>query len=381
MYRNIVEFIRTLYPDKDLIPLHAPIFQGNEKRYLNDCLNSTFVSSIGEYVETLEQMICNYTKAKYSVATMNGTSALHIALKLVGVDRESEVITQALTFVATANAISYLGASPIFIDSSSNNLGMCPFDLEDFLQDNAEILETHSLNKKTGKKIAACVPMHVFGNPVELDKIISVCKKYKIPVVEDAAESLGSFYKGVHTGLKGDVGILSFNGNKIITAGGGGMIITNNKTIATKAKHITTTSKVPHRWEYFHDEVGYNYRLPNINAALACAQLEQLPSFIKNKKQTANEYREFFSFTNVKFLEESKDSTSNNWLNAIMFKNNKEKNEFLEFSNNHGIMSRPIWKLMNELPAFRSSIATDLKNARLYESTIVNIPSGVRPEL
>lgn len=378
MFNNVVEFIKTLYPNEQFVPLHAPVFSGNEKKYVDDCIDSTFVSSVGQYVNKFEEMMCDYTKAKYAIATTNGTSALHMALMLVGVERDTEVVSQALTFVATANAISYIGASPVFVDSGIENMGMCSKSLEIFLSEHAEIRESYSINKKTGKRLSACVPMHVFGHPVDISAISKICKKYKIPLVEDAAESLGSFYGGEHTGLIGDVGILSFNGNKIVTCGGGGMIITNNEKLAKRAKHLTTTAKQPHKWEFFHDEVGYNYRLPNLNAALACAQMESLPAFVENKRQTAGEYKNFFASTNIRFIEEPKNTQSNYWLNAIMFNDRKERDEFLEFSNSNGVMTRPIWKLMTELPAFALAMRTDLKNAERYVDTIVNLPSSVR---
>lgn len=380
MYKEIVDFVKTLYPGQDFIPLHAPVFQGNEKKYLNDCIDSTFVSSVGEYVNKFENMICEYTDAKYAVATTNGTSALHMALILVGVERETEVLSQALTFVATTNTISYLGAHPVFIDSGKDNLGMCPKSLENFLIANADEKAGIIINKNTGRRISACVPMHVFGNPVDIDAIKSICLKYKIPLVEDAAESLGSFYKNEHTGLKGDVGILSFNGNKIATCGGGGMIITNNEALAKRAKHLTTTAKRAHKWEFFHEEVGYNYRLPNLNAAMACAQMEMLPFFVENKRKTALDYKNFFNNMNVRFIDESKNTKSNFWLNAIQFSSIEERNEFLEYSNDSGVMTRPIWKLMTDLPAFSHCMKMPLNNAEKYVSTIVNLPSSVRSQ-
>lgn len=378
MYKDIIEFVKTLYPNENFIPLHVPVFQGNEKKYVDDCIDSTFVSSVGEYVNKFEEMICSFTKAKYAIATTNGTSALHMALILIGVERETEVLSQALTFVATANAIAYIGATPVFIDSAKDNLGMCPKSLEEFLMTNAEVIGECSINKITKKRISACVPMHVFGHPVAIEEIQRVCKKFKIPLVEDAAESLGSFYKGEHTGLKGDIGILSFNGNKIITCGGGGMIITNNELLARRAKHLTTTAKQPHKWEFYHDEVGYNYRLPNLNAALACAQMESLPSFVENKRQTASEYRKYFARTNIHFIDESVEAKSNFWLNAIQFVTRAERDQFLEFSNRNGVMTRPIWRLMTELPAFSNCINMPLINAKRYVETIVNLPSSVR---
>jgi aminotransferase in exopolysaccharide biosynthesis len=378
MYKDIIEFTKTLYPNETYIPLHAPIFLGNEKNYLNKCIDSTFVSSVGEYVNKFEEMICSYTIAKYAVATTNGTSALHMALMLIGVERETEVLSQALTFVATANAISYIGAQPIFIDSAHDNLGMNPKSLEEFLSTHAEIRGDYSINKVTQKRISACVPMHVFGHPVAIDEIVTICNKYKIPVVEDAAESLGSFYRGEHTGLRGEMGILSFNGNKIVTCGGGGMIITNNEELAKRAKHLTTTAKKPHKWEFYHDEVGFNYRLPNLNAALACAQMESLAAFVENKRATADAYRQFFVKTDIRFIDEPAESRSNFWLNAIQFKSRKERDEFLEFSNSNGVMTRPIWRLMTELPAFSGTLKLSVKNAEHYVDTIVNLPSSVR---
>lgn len=378
MYKDIIEFVKTLYPDEKFIPLHAPVFNGNEKKYVSDCIDSTFVSSVGEYVNKLEDMICSYTKAKYAIATTNGTSALHMALMLVGVERDTEVLSQALTFVATANAISYIGASPIFIDSAEDNLGMCPKNLEEFLDTNTKIDGDYCINKLTGKRISACVPMHVFGHPVNMDKIVQICKKYKIALVEDAAESLGSTYCGEHTGLKGEVGILSFNGNKIVTCGGGGMIITNSEMLAKRAKHLTTTAKIPHKWDFYHDQIGYNYRLPNLNAALACAQMESLPLFVENKRNTAAEYRNFFAKKDIRFVDEPSDSKSNFWLNAIQLRTKEERDGFLEFANSNGVMTRPIWKLMTELPAFANSVKMPMKYAQNYSDTIVNLPSSVR---
>lgn len=378
MYKDIVEFVKTLYPNEKFIPLHAPVFNGNEKKYVNNCIDTTFVSSVGEYVNKFEEMMCKYTGAKYAIATTNGTSALHMALILVGVDRDSEVLSQALTFVATTNAISYLGAVPVFIDSAEDNLGMCPKSLENFLVNNVDVVNDRPVNKKTGRRISACVPMHVFGNPVKIDEIKSLCLKYKISLVEDAAESLGSFYKGEHTGLKGDVGTLSFNGNKIVACGGGGMIITNNEHLANRAKHLTTTAKIPHKWEFYHDEVGYNYRLPNLNAAMACAQMESLPFFVENKRQTASEYKNFFANKNVRFIDESDKCQSNFWLNAIQLDSRASRDEFLEISNNSGVMTRPIWRLMTDLPAFVHCPKVALTNAEKYVETIVNLPSSVR---
>lgn len=378
MFKETINFIKSLYPDQDFIPLHAPVFSGNEKKYVNDCIDSTYVSSVGEYVTKFEKLICDFTGVKFAIATTNGTSALHMSLILAGVERDTEVITQALTFVATTNAIAYLGAHPSFIDSSENNLGMCPKSLAQFFDKYVEMRDGFAFNKVTNRRIQACVPMHVFGNPVDTDSLVSLCDKYNVTLIEDAAESLGSYYKNVHTGLKGKISTLSFNGNKIITCGGGGMIITNDEAIAKRAKHLTTTAKRPHAWEFYHDEVGYNYRLPNLNAAVACAQMESLPSFINNKRETAELYKNFFSASNIKFLSESAQCKSNYWLNAIQLKNRAERDLFLEITNKSGVMTRPLWDLMTDLPAFKNCFSMPLEHSRQYADTVVNIPSSVR---
>lgn len=378
MFKETIDFIKSLYPDQDFIPLHAPVFPGNEKKYVNDCIDSTYVSSVGEYVTKFEKLICDFTGVKFAIATTNGTSALHMSLILAGVERDTEVITQALTFVATTNAIAYLGAHPSFIDSSVDNLGMCPKSLAQFFDEHVEMRDGFAFNKVTNRRIRACVPMHVFGNPVDTDSLVSICDKYNVTLIEDAAESLGSYYKNEHTGLKGKMSTLSFNGNKIITCGGGGMIITNDEVIAKRAKHLTTTAKRPHAWEFYHDEVGYNYRLPNLNAAVACAQMESLPSFINNKRETAELYKSFFSASNIKFLSESAQCKSNYWLNALQIKNRAERDLFLEITNKSGVMTRPLWDLMTDLPAFKNCFTMPLEHARQYADTVVNIPSSVR---
>lgn len=379
MFDVEINFVRSLYGEDGFIPLHEPRFVGNEKDYVNECINSTFVSSVGKFVDKFEQMICDFTGSKYAVATMNGTSALHLALVLADVGENDEVLTQALTFVATANAISYTGAQPVFIDSSAENLGMCPENLENFLKNNTEMSsDGYCYNKTTKKRIKACVPMHTFGHPVFLDQIQIICEQYNIFLIEDAAESLGSFYKGVHTGTIAPIGILSFNGNKIITSGGGGMLLIQDEMIAKKAKHLSTTAKIPHKWVFDHNEIGYNYRLPNLNAALACAQMENLPKFINNKRETAALYKEFFKKTNFKFVDEPKYCQSNFWLNAIICRDRSERDHFLEVTNQKGVMTRPLWKLMNEIAPFKNCQKTNLKNAEYYYDRIVNIPSSVR---
>ncbi|MFC2098011.1 LegC family aminotransferase, partial [Bacteroidota bacterium] len=342
--KNIINFIREVYNQPSgPISLHEPCFSGSEKKYLEDCIDSTFVSSVGKYINLFEEKIQNYTGIKHAIATVNGTAALHMALLLSGVKRNDEVITQSLTFIATANAIRYCEASPVFIDVDSDTLGLSPEKLNDFLEKEA-VMNSNGFcyNKKTGKKISACVPMHTFGHPARIDEIKVVCDKYNIKLVEDAAESIGSKYKGKHTGGYGLLGVLSFNGNKTITTGGGGMILTNNDEIAVKAKHLTTTAKVKHPYEFIHDETGYNYRLPNINAALGCAQMESLDFFISEKRKLADKYKNFFMKEGVNFFSEPDNSFSNYWLNSIILSSKNERDEFLEFSKKNDINSRPV---------------------------------------
>jgi aminotransferase in exopolysaccharide biosynthesis len=374
----VINFIKSIYSKNQFIPLHEPRFLGNEKKYLNECIDSTFVSSAGKFVDELEEKIAKYTGAKYVVATGNGTSALHISLILANLDKNSEVITQPLTFVATCNAISYCNAKPIFIDVDTDTMGLSPSALRSFLENNTTVKNKQCINNKTKKVIKACVPMHSYGHPCRIDKIKEICDEYYIFLIEDAAESLGSMYKYKHTGTFGQIGTISFNGNKIITAGGGGCIITNDKVLAKKAKHLTTTAKVPHRWDFNHDMVGYNYRMPNLNAALLVAQLEKLNDFITNKRNLADHYEKFFRNTDFIFFKEPVNSKSNYWLNVILLKNKKQRDEFLDFSNKNGVMTRPAWKLMNELEMFKDCQVSDLKNAKYLENRIVNIPSSIR---
>lgn len=377
--QEIVNFIKQTFNTQEFIPLHEPRFIGNEKKYLNECIDSTFVSSVGKFVDEFEKKIAEFTGAKYAVATTNGTSALHISLLLAGVEKDDEVITQPLTFIATCNAIDYTGATSVFVDVDLDTMGLSPKSLKEFLSANCEIVNSTCRNKTSGKTIKACVPMHTFGHSCRIDEIKEICDAWHIALVEDAAESLGSYYKNRHTGTFGLLGAISFNGNKIITSGGGGCIITNDETLAKKAKHITTTAKIPHRWEYSHDMVGYNYRLPNINAALLVAQLEQLESFLQNKRVLAEEYGSFFTTCkNVEFVTEPNNSKSNYWLNAIILKDKQERDEFLEFSNNNGVMTRPIWTLMSRLEMFKECQCGDLRNATYLEERVVNIPSSVR---
>lgn len=379
MFEKIVTFIKSLYPEESPVALHAPRFLGNEKKYLMDCIDSTYVSYVGQFVNRFEEQIRQFTGAKYSVAVSTGTAALHIALLIAEVTPDSEVITQPLTFVATANAISYCGAKPVFIDVEKSTLGLDPDKLNEFLLENAIIRsDNRCYNKLTGKIISACVPMHTFGHPVRIDQVTAVCDKYDIPVVEDAAEALGSFYQGQHTGTFGTLGILSFNGNKPVTTGGGGMILTNDEKLAAKAKHITTTAKKPHPWEFVHDMAGYNYRLPNINAALGCAQMERIKDVLKNKRATALMYKKFFQEIEIPFITEPDDSRSNYWLNSIIFKNRQERDHFLAYANEHGIQSRPVWSLMTRLPMYRNCQNGPIEVAEWMEDRLANIPSSVR---
>ena len=377
MYEDTIDFIRSIYGSERVIPLHEPSFIGNEKKYLNDCIDSTFVSSTGKFVDEFEEKIAKYTGAKYAVATSNGTSALHIALLLANVAKNDEVITQPLTFVATCNAISYCGANPIFIDVDKETMGLSPLSLQAYLKKNAFIKNQQCINNNTGRVIKACVPMHTFGQPCRIDEIKDICDRYYINLIEDAAESLGSYYKNKHTGTFGQMGVMSFNGNKIITAGGGGCIITDDDTLAKKAKHLTTTSKVPHKWKYTHDMIGYNYRMPNLNAALLVAQLENLESFLLNKRELAMMYKDFFSDKACHFVEESLHSKSNYWLNTIILKDKEQRDLFLEEANSKGVMIRPVWTLMNKLTMFKHSQCDGLTNVEWLEERVVNIPSSV----
>jgi perosamine synthetase len=376
---RIIKFIQTLYANQSEIALHAPYFGGNEKLYLENCIDSTFVSSVGEYVNKLEQNIAEYINVKYAVAVSNGTAGLQVGLRLVGVKENDEVLTQALTFIATANAIKYNNADPIFIDVDLDTMGMSPTSLLQFLEENCELTAEGTINKKTKKRISACIPMHTFGFPCRIDVISKICKQWKIPLIEDAAEALGSEYKNKKIGSFGDLAIFSFNGNKIITGGGGGIIVTNNDAFAKKGRHLTTTAKVAHPFDFIHDDIGYNYRMPNINAALLLAQLEQLPKFIDNKRKLALKYNHFFSsFSEIEFHVENDDSKANYWLNCIKFKTKKIKNDFLVESNENKIMCRPIWTLMFKLPMYKSCQRDSQKNAIYLAERIVNIPSSFR---
>lgn len=381
MYQDIVEFIRNHYEAKpgEVVMLHAPTFVGNEKKYLNECIDTTFVSSVGQFVDRFERDMEAFTGAKKAVVCVSGTNALHMAMMLVGVKRDDEVLTQALTFIATCNAISYIGAHPVFIDVDLDTMGLSPYALEKWLDENAGIRNGQCFNKKTGRRIKACVPMHTFGHPVRIVEIADICKKWNIELVEDAAESIGSTYNAQHTGTFGKVGAISFNGNKTITTGGGGMLLFQDEELGKYAKYITTQAKVPHRWAFVHDHIGYNYRMPNINAALGCAQLECIDKFLESKRNTAKAYIDFFKNepNGIKFMKEPENSKSNYWLNAILLPDKEAQQAFLEYTNDNGVMTRSIWELMNRLVMFENAQNDGLKNTIYLADRIVNIPSSV----
>ncbi|EOD4738658.1 LegC family aminotransferase [Vibrio vulnificus] len=371
----LVEFVRDQYQTQDFIPLHAPTFAGNEKAYVMETIDSTFVSSVGKFVDEFERKMEAFTGTPKAVATVNGTAALHAALYMAGVERGDLVITQALTFVATCNALYHMGAEPIFVDVSPVSLGLCPKAMSAFLEDNAQVTEAGCIHKQTGRRIKAVVPMHTFGHPVELDELVAVCLKWNISLVEDAAESLGSFYKGKHTGTIGDFGAVSFNGNKIITTGGGGMVLCGSEEAGRRTKHVTTTAKVPHPYEFFHDEPGFNYRMPNLNAALGCAQMEVLEHYLAQKRQLAHQYQAFFASSDVTFVVEPEYAQSNYWLNAIICADAQQRNELLEQTNAAGVMTRPIWQLMHRLPMFEQALRGDLTYSEFIEAHLINLPS------
>jgi perosamine synthetase len=361
------------------VSLHEPTFAGNEWAYVKDCLDSTYVSSVGSYVDRFEVMLAEYTGVKKAIAVVNGTAALHVCLILAGVETGDEVLLPTLTFVATPNALSYCGAIPHFVDSEEKTLGLDPHKLSDYLSGIAEVRGDECFNRKTGRRIKSVVPMHTYGHPVDLDPLLDVCERFKLVLIEDAAESLGSYYKGRHTGQWGKLSALSFNGNKVITTGGGGAILTNDEELGSLAKHLTTTAKVPHKWEFRHDMVGYNYRLPNLNAALGCAQLEQLPGFLQRKRALAEDYRKEFAGVNgVQFFSEPVHAQSNYWLNALLLDdvNCDKRDELLALTNNSGIMTRPSWTLMHKLPMFKDCPRMDLSIAENLERRLINIPSS-----
>ena len=378
-YESTIHFIKQIYNNVDHVLLHAPAFIGNEKKYLDDCIDTTFVSSVGKYVDRFEDAIAKYTGANRAVVCVNGTMALFMALKLCDIKPDEKVITQPLTFIATANAIAYCYAHPVFLDVDEDTMGLSPTKVRLWLERNAAVKSDGCYDKHSGKKIRAVVPMHTFGHPVKIDDFVKLCDEWKLALIEDAAESIGSFYKGRHTGTYGEIGCMSFNGNKTITCGGGGILLFQNKEKGDYAKHITTQAKIPHRWEFKHDAIGYNLRMPNINAALGCAQLECIDTILANKRETSRMYKDFFSnIDDISFFDEPKDCKSNFWLNAVLLRDKRERDIFLAETNDNGIQTRPIWELMNRLPMFISATRGDLATAEMFADRIVNIPSGYR---
>lgn len=372
------QFVRDIYQTDKFIPLHEPRFLGNEKKYVNETIDSTFVSSVGAFVTDFEEKVQKFTGAKKAIATVNGTAALHTALLMAGVKCDDIVITQALTFVATCNALSYIGAEPLFIDVSLKTLGLCPQAMDAYLGEHAFINDQGvCIHKSSNKRISAVVPMHTFGHPVELEKLIQVSKKWNIVLVEDAAESLGSYYKNQHTGTFGLISALSFNGNKIITTGGGGMVLCQDEELGVKTKYITTTAKRPHPYEFFHDENGFNYRLPNLNAALGSAQMESLGNFLSKKRALAKQYQAYFENSDAQFVVEPEHAQSNYWLNAIICADKTHRDNVLKGTNDGQVMTRPIWTLMTKLPMYKNALQDELKNSQWLEERVVNIPSSV----
>jgi aminotransferase in exopolysaccharide biosynthesis len=376
--RALIEKVRAEYGTDEFIPLHIPRLGSRERDLVADAVESQFVSSVGRYGTEFEDSIAEYTGAPHAVAVMNGTAALHLCLVLAGVQRDEEVITQAVTFVATCNAISYCHAHPVLVDIERPTLGMSPESLQAWLTENA-VLGDNGLcwNRRTGRVVRACVPMHSFGHPARIKEIAAICNDWGLALIEDAAESLGSFSGGRHTGLVGDLAALSFNGNKIITTGGGGMILTRSERLAERARHLSTTAKVPHRWDYVHDEVGYNYRMPALNAALGCAQMEALPGFVAAKRGLAARYLAWFEGSDYEFLVEPEAAESNYWLNAFFASDREERDALLEITNDAGVMTRPVWVPMHQLPAFAQCHRADLAISEWVADRLVNIPSWV----
>jgi aminotransferase in exopolysaccharide biosynthesis len=378
-FDDFISVVRSIYSSNSFIPLHEPRFLGNEKKYVAETIDSTFVSSVGKFVDSFEAKLAEYTSCGRAAAVVNGTSALQVALRVSGVSAGDEVVTQALTFVATANAISHNYAKPVFVDVDLDTMGMSPEALRSFLEDFAEMRETGTYNKKTGNRIAAIMPMHTFGFMCRIDEIIAIAQHWNVPVIEDCAESLGSFYRNRSSGSFGLMGAFSFNGNKIVTAGGGGAIVSKNPKYAEKSKYLTNTAKVPHQWEYFHDELGYNFRMPNLNAALILAQIEQIDSLISSKRRVFEYYSQ--QLTGFKFKAAPSQTEWNHWLISLEFNDRSERDDFLEFTNSNQVMTRPIWKLMFELPMYSDCTRDEQRNATYLADRIVNIPSSARFDL
>jgi len=375
---EITSYIKSLYSHQDIVLLHCPEFLGNEKKYLAECIDTKYVSYIGRFVVAMEDKVKEITGAKHAVALVNGTSALHMLLLAIGMEPGDEVITQSLSFVATSAAIVHAQGTPVFVDVEMDTLGMSPESLERFLEEHAVIKEGKCFNRKTGKRIRVVMPMHTFGHPVRIDEIQNICGKYSLSLIEDSAESLGSFYKGKHTGTFGLAGVFSFNGNKLVTTGGGGMVVTDDEVIANRIQHISTTAKCSHRWEFYHDEVGYNLRMPSLNAAIGLAQLEYFDEILKSKRGTAQLYKKYFDNIDIKFVVEPDYAKSNYWLNAVMFASRKHRDGFLEYSNENGVQTRPVWTLLHTLPPYRHYQHTKMPHAEFIADRLVNIPSSIR---
>ena len=375
---KIVNYIKKLYPKQSPVFLHCPEFVDNEKKYLAECIDTKYVSYIGRFVMDMENKIKEITGTKHAVAMVNGTAALHILLLGAGIEAGDEIITQSLSFAATAAAIVHAQGTPVFVDVEQNTLGMSPESLHVFLKENAEVSDDKCINKKTGKHIKTVIPMHTYGHPVRIEEIKKICNEYSLTLIEDSAESLGSYYKGKHTGTFGKAAILSFNGNKIVTTGGGGMVITDDEALAERIRYLSTTAKRPHRWEFYHDEVGYNLRMPSLNAAIGLAQLEYFERIIESKRETAHLYQQFFNTMGIKYITEPDNAKSNYWLNAILFDDRKQRDEFLEYSNSNGVQTRPAWTLLHTLPPYGHCQHTEMPNAEYISDRLVNIPSSVR---
>jgi len=378
MFDSLIEFIRTQFPNPGVVPLHAPLLGALEKRYLSECIDSTFVSSVGPQVDAFEQALCQQTGRQYAVAMVNGTAALHLGLVVAGVVAGSEVIVSAMTFIATANAVNYCGADPIFVDIEPSTLGICPTALRTWLSVNCRLVNNTCVNQTTGKTVKVCLCTHIFGHPARMNELVRVCEEFHITLVEDAAEALGSYSEGRHVGGHGLCAIFSFNGNKILTTGGGGALVTDDPIVAKRVRHLATTAKKPHRWESCHDEVGYNFRMPNLNAALGCAQLERLDSMLIDKRNLARAYINFTASTEFQIIEEAPEDHSNYWLNAVLCTNEKRRNALLEFAEKEGVQLRPVWQILPDSVPYRSAQRAELPTARDYTSRLINLPSSSR---
>lgn len=377
-FSQITDYIKSLYPEMDPVLLHCPQFLGNEKKYLNECIDTKFVSYVSHFVTDMEDHIKKLTGAKCAVAMVSGTEALHMAFVAAGVKPGEEVISQPLTFAATSAVIVNCGAIPVYVDVDRDTMGMSPKSLKEFLEKNTKQEGGKCINKNTGHVISACVPMHTFGHPCRIDEIRTICDEYNLMLIEDAAESVGSFYKGKHTGTFGKVSILSFNGNKTLTTGGGGMLLTDDEELAARAKYLSTTAKEPAKWGYYHKVAGWNLRMPGVNAAIGAAQLEYFDKIIENKRETAQMYKKFFAELGIPFVTETENSRANYWLNAIFLKDREEREEFLEYTNSNGVQTRPIWTLMYKMPPYAKCEHGDMTNSEWLEDHLVNIPSSVR---